>query len=199
SVKRGLLTLAGLGALSLAFASATALGITPLASATTTPTTAPTTVHSCSQSVTPGTATCFALRRTDAAVRHFLATPNATPAGFGPASLDSAYKLSSSGGAGQTVGIVDAMDDPNAESDLATYRTQFGLPACTTANGCFKKVNQNGVQGQYPRDDIGWSQESALDLDMASAMCPSCKIILVEASSATLANLAGAVDTAVNL
>ena len=56
------------------------------------------------------------------------------------------------------------------------YRAQYGLPACTTANGCFKKVNQNGVQGSYPRDDTGWAQESALDLDMASAMCPGCKI-----------------------
>jgi hypothetical protein len=195
SVKRGLLTLAGLGALSLAFASAAALGTTPLASAATTPTT----VHSCSQSVTPGMATCFALRRTDAGVHHLLATPNATPAGFGPTSLDSAYKLSSSGGAGQTVGIVDAMDDPNAESDLATYRSQFGLPACTTANGCFKKVNQNGQASPLPASDTGWAGEISLDVDMVSAICPLCHIVLVEATSPTIQNLGTSVNEAVAL
>jgi hypothetical protein len=193
------LTLAGLGVLSLAFASAAALATTPLASAATTPTTSPTTVHSCSQSVTPGIATCFALRRTDAAVQHLLVTPNATPAGFGPSSLDSAYKLSSSGGAGQTVGIVDAMDDPNAESDLATYRTQFGLPACTTANGCFKKVNQNGAASPLPASDTGWAGEISLDVDMVSAICPLCHIVLVEATSPTIQNLGTSVNEAVAL
>ena len=84
------------------------------------------------------------------------------------------------------IAIVDAYGYPNAESDLAVYRAQYGLPPCTTANGCFKKVNQNGVQRSYPRDDTGWAQESALDLDMASAMCPGCKLVLVEANSAVL-------------
>jgi subtilase family serine protease len=79
------------------------------------------------------------------------------------------------------------------------YRSQFGLPACTTANGCFKKYNQNGVQGSYPREDTGWAQETALDLDMASAMCPNCHIILVEATNNSLANLAAAVNKAVQL
>ena len=65
----------------------------------------------------------------------------------------------------------------------AVYRSQFGLPACTTANGCFSKVNQNGVQGSYPATDTGWARRSALDLDMASAMCPGCKIVLVEATT----------------
>ena len=85
---------------------------------------------------------------------------------------------------------------PTRKRDLATYRAQFGLPACTTANGCFKKVNQNGVQGNYPRANTGWSQETALDLDMASAICPGCSILLVEANSASLANLAAAVNRA---
>ncbi|HEY3607071.1 MAG TPA: putative Ig domain-containing protein [Pseudonocardiaceae bacterium] len=144
-------------------------------------------------------ATCFALRRTDAAVHHLLITPNATPAGFGPSSLDSAYKLSSSGGAGQTVGIVDAMDDPNAESDLATYRTQFGLPACTTANGCFKKVNQTGQASPLPASDTGWAGEISLDVDMVSAICPLCHIVLVEATSPTIQNLGTSVNEAVAL
>jgi subtilase family serine protease len=125
--------------------------------------------------------------------------PNATPAGLGPTQLRDAYKITGTGTSSTTIAIVDAYDYPNAESDLAVYRAQFGLPACTTANGCFKKVNQNGVQGSYPRVDVGWAQEMALDLDMASAMCPSCKIVLVEGNGATFADLATAVDTAVNL
>ncbi|HEX4704999.1 MAG TPA: hypothetical protein VH352_22915, partial [Pseudonocardiaceae bacterium] len=193
SVKRGLLTLAGLATLSLAFASTAAVA-TPLASATTTPTT----THSCSQAVSPGMATCFAIRRTDSGVHHFLTGPNITPAGFGPSSLISAYKLPS-GGSGQTVGIVDAMDDPNAESDLATYRSNFGLPACTTANGCFKKVNQTGGASPLPASDTGWAGEISLDVDMVSAICPNCHIVLVEATSPTIQNLGTSVNEAVAL
>jgi subtilase family serine protease len=125
--------------------------------------------------------------------------PNATPAGLGPAQLRDAYKITGTGSSATIIAIVDALGYPNAESDLATYRAQFGLPPCTTANGCFKKVNQNGVEGSYPKADTGWSQESALDLDMASAICPSCKLILVEASSASFQNLATAVNTAASL
>src|SRR5205085_8658244 len=94
--------------------------------------------------------------------------------------------------------IVDAFDDPNAEGDLAVYRSQFGLPACTTANGCFRKVDQNGGTA-YPRGDAGWAEEISLDLDMASAVCPGCKILLVEARTNSFANLAAAVDRAVAL
>ena len=107
----------------------------------------------------------------------------AAPSGFGPADLASAYKLpTSTGGAGQTIGIVDYGNDPNAEADMGVYRSTYGLPACTTANGCFKKVNESGVQGNYPRNNRSWSGEISLDLDMASAVCPNCKIILVEVS-----------------
>src|SRR5207249_10001009 len=103
------------------------------------------------------------------------------PSGYGPADLQDAYKLpSSSNGTGQTIAIVDAFDDPKAETDLAVYRSTYGLSACTTANGCFKKVNQNGVQGSYPAGDTGWGQEISLDLDMASAICPGCKHLLAE-------------------
>jgi subtilase family serine protease len=109
--------------------------------------------------------------------------------------LLAAYNLDPSGGAGQTIAIVDAFDDANAESDLAVYRSQFGLPACTTANGCFRKIDQNGGT-HYPRGDMGWAEEISLDLDMASAICPNCKILLVEAKSNSFANLAAAVDQA---
>lgn len=127
-------------------------------------------------------------------------TPNASaPSGFNPSDLQSAYNLpSSSAGSGQTVAIVDAYDDPNAESDLAVYRSQFGLAACTTANGCFKKVNQSGGSTP-PAADASWSEEISLDLDMASAICPNCHILLVEASSTSFTNLGTAVNTAVSL
>jgi hypothetical protein len=144
-----------------------------------------------------GTARCFAHVVTDARgnPRNGKLSPNAaTPGGYGPSDLKSAYNITGNGST--TVAIVDAYGYANAESDLAVYRAQYGLPACTTANGCFKKVNQSGVQGNYPREDTGWSQESALDLDMASAMCPGCKLVLVEATSATFGNLATAVNTA---
>ncbi|MBV8687956.1 MAG: S53 family peptidase [Alphaproteobacteria bacterium] len=121
-------------------------------------------------------------------------SPNVVPSGYGPADLRSAYKITTDGTT--TIAIVDAYGYPRAEQDLAVYRAQYGLPACTTANGCFKKVNQNGVQGSYPATNTGWSQESALDLDMASAMCPGCKLVLVEATTASYANLATAVRTA---
>jgi len=120
-----------------------------------------------------------------------------TPSGYGPSDLRSAYGLTASG-AGQTVAIVDAYDDPNAEADLGVYRAQYGLPPCTTANGCFKKVNQTGGTS-YPRANASWSQEISLDLDMVSSICPGCKILLVEASSASMTNLATAVDHAVTL
>jgi subtilase family serine protease len=140
-------------------------------------------------------ARCFAQVRTD--VRGL--GPASTPSGYGPSQLQSAYKLpSSTNGAGQTVAIVDAYDDPSAEADMGVYRTQYGLPACTTANGCFKKLNQNGVQGSYPTKNGGWAEEISLDLDMVSANCPNCHIILVEASSASNSNLDTAENTAFN-
>lgn len=122
------------------------------------------------------------------------ATPNAVPAGYGPTDLRSAYNITTDGTS--TIAIVDAYGYTNAEKDLGIYRAQYGLPPCTTANGCFTKLNQSGQQGNYPAQNTGWAQESALDLDMASAMCPGCKLVLVEANSATFANLAAAVRTA---
>src|SRR4029077_6571367 len=102
-------------------------------------------------------------------------------------------------GVGQKVAIVDAFDDPNAESDLAVYRSQFGLPPCTTANCCFKKVNQSGGTTVYPAPNPGWAEEISLDLDMVSAICPKCKILLVEATTNSFANLAAGVNTAARL
>ena len=156
-------------------------------------------VYSCAQHAAPGFASCFAIRRAgglhDSAA---LGTPAVSVPGFHPADLQSAYNLtaaSAANGGAQTVAIVDAYDDPTAESDLAVYRSTFGLPACTTANGCFKKVNQYGGT-TYPRGDTGWAGEISLDVDMVSAICPNCHILLVEASSNSNYNLGVAVYVA---
>jgi Putative Ig domain len=156
------------------------------------------TTRSCAAATKPRVMSCFALRRTDLASALAI-SPNATPSGLGPSNLQSAYKLSTAGGSGATVAIVDAYDDPKAESDLATYRSQFGLPACTTANGCFKKVNQNGATSPLPTADSGWAGEISLDVDMVSAVCPNCKILLIEANSANGNDLYAAVDRAVTM
>ncbi|HEY8320056.1 MAG TPA: S53 family peptidase [Amnibacterium sp.] len=154
-------------------------------------------VHVCG---TPahGAAACNAIRA-DPVSNNGTVQPNVTPSGYGPADLRSAYKLTATGTSSQTVAIVDAYDDPKAEADLATYRAQYGLPACTTANGCFTKVGQTGSKTSLPRADGGWTQEISLDLDMVSAICPGCKILLVEASSSSLTNLGTAVNTAARL
>ncbi len=121
---------------------------------------------------------------------------------YGPSALRFAYNLSYSStakGDGQTVAIVDSNDYPNLESDLATYRSQYGLPPCTTASGCFRKVNQSGAQSNYPAYDGGWGGEEVLDVDMVSAICPNCHIIVVEANSPTANDLNAAEDTAIQL
>jgi subtilase family serine protease len=147
-----------------------------------------------------GLAACHALHVNNVSehVKALGVTPNATPSGFGPADLLSAYNLPAGGGAGQTVAIVDAYDDPNAEADMNTYRSQYGLPACTSASGCFKKVNQTGGT-KMPRGSQSWAGEISLDLDMVSAIAPNAHIILVEASTASMTNLGTAVNTAVSL
>ena len=155
-------------------------------------------IAACPGPVAPRTARCFAHVVTDSAGNEIArgVAPNATPSGYGPSDLRSAYNVTATGASTTIIAIVDAYGYTNAESDLAVYRSQYGLPACTTANGCFAKYNQSGVQGSYPAQNTGWAQESALDLDMASAMCPNCKIILVEATSSTFGNLAAAENTA---
>ena len=112
------------------------------------------------------------------------AGPPGGPDGYGPAEIQSAYQIDPAKAKPATVAIVDAYGYANLESDLATYRAQFGLPACTIASGCLKIVNQNGATSPLPpnppaSDD--WTIETALDVDMVSAMCPSCKILVVQA------------------
>ncbi|MFJ6718703.1 putative Ig domain-containing protein [Streptomyces sp. NPDC091259] len=159
--------------------------------------TTPHTQRLCSEPTKAGFMACHALARTDLQ-QHLGLTPGILPSGYGPTDLQSAYALSASAGAGATVAIIDAYDDPNAESDLATYRTQYGLPACTTANGCFKKVDQNGGTS-YPTADSGWAGEISLDVDMVSAVCPQCHILLVEAAQPSMEDLGAAVNRAVTM
>jgi subtilase family serine protease len=170
-----------------------------------------TTRRACTATPAKGHASCFALRRTDAAAAAATERMNsalsaaraagraavaATPAGLATADIRGAYNLGSTSSGGKTVAIVDAYHDPTAEADLNVYRGQYGLGDCTTSNGCFRQVNQSGVAGQYPAVDAGWAEEISLDLDMVSATCPDCKILLVEADSSSLTDLGKAVNTA---
>ena len=139
-------------------------------------------------------ARCFAIRvdRVSSGRVHHASGP----VGYGPSDLQAAYALPTSARADQTVAIVDAYDDQTAEGDLAVYRARYGLPACTTANNCFRKLDQRGGTA-YPEPDPGWAEEISLDLDMVSATCPRCRILLVEADTASMANLGTAVKEAV--
>ncbi len=143
---------------------------------------------------------CHARIRTDVApVRPSTAGLDVVPSGLSPANLQAAYGLTAAAaanGTGVTVAIVDAYDAPNAEADLGVYRAQFGLTPCTTANGCFRKINQTGG-ATMPAYNAGWAEEINLDLQMVSAVCPKCNILLVEATDALSTNLGAAVNQAV--
>jgi len=136
------------------------------------------TADACPRAAVPtGHVRCFAQIRLQQpggpAVHSSTASPVA--GSYGPADLQSAYRIGG-GGQGHTVAVVDVQDDPNAEADLGVYRAHYGLPPCTTANGCFRKVNTSGST----TPDVGWAEEISLDLDMVSASCPACSIVLVE-------------------
>jgi len=122
--------------------------------------------------------------------------------GYTPCNLQNAYgltKLAKTGGNGVTVAVVDANDDPNAASDLAFYRSHFGLPACTVKSGCFTKVNQSGQTSPLPTPDPNQAQEIALDLEMVSVSCPHCHLLLVEANSNGFGDLGTAENEAITL
>jgi hypothetical protein len=116
-----------------------------------------------------------------------------------PADLHAAYALPTETAASgtQTVAVVDAFDDPTAEADLGVYDEQFGLPPCTAANGCFRKVNENGQPAPLPPEQGEWAGEISIDVQMAHAICQNCHILLVEANSEELTDLGAAVNAAV--
>jgi subtilase family serine protease len=158
----------------------------------------------------PGDASCFALALVPAQAGADGVSAYQLAAGAGakgpaggltPADLASAYGFSTAvGGTGQTVAIVDAFDDPKIEKDLGTFDSEYGLPACTAANGCFEKVNETGSATPLPpKDKVGWSVEMSLDVETVHSVCPNCKILVVEADSESLADLADSVDEAVAL
>jgi subtilase family serine protease len=151
----------------------------------------------CKAVVARGEATCHSWKMVNAkGVAPASATPPATA--LTPAQVRAAYGLGSSASGGKTVAIVDAYGYTNLERDLGVYRAQYGLSDCTKVNGCLRIVDQNGGTA-LPRMDIGWAQEQALDVDAVSAACPDCKILVVQAKTASIVNLGTAVNTAVRL
>ena len=193
------LAVAALSGLGLAAVALTALPVTGAAARTAGPA-GPGFRRACSVA-TPGWAQCLALVETNVVTFEGMARDASTP-GYGPAQLQSAYDLtlaSAAAGAGQTVAVVDAYNDPDAAANLAIYRAHYGLPACGA--GCFRAVNEEGQASPLPKSAgrSGWAAEESLDLDMVSAICPNCHILLVEAKNGSLANLGKSVDAAVAL
>jgi subtilase family serine protease len=154
--------------------------------------------YTCWQAQSAGSANCTLAVNVNVGPLADPQTPTASIPGYHPADLQSAYALPA-GNPGGTVAVVDAYDDPSAEADLAVYRAAFGLPPCTSANGCFRKLNARGQSGSLPAPSATWAQETALDLAMVSAGCPRCAIVLVEADSSSLDDLGTGVDTAAAL
>jgi hypothetical protein len=170
--------------------------------------------RACSAAPKAGHAECLTLIRTDktsrtearvaaqAGVRSGRAATAVAPTGYGygPSDLQSAYNLASAAagdGGNATVAVVDAYNDPDATSDLAAYRAAWGLPAC--GSGCFRVLNQNGQTSPLPANsgNTGWATEESLDVDMVSAICPHCNIILVEANSNFTSDLGTGVNAAI--
>ena len=145
--------------------------------------------HPVCAKATSGHARCLAL----SAAAKWQPSAAKLPDGLSPADIKSAYTIPADAKGG-TVAIVDANGDATAEQDLAVYRKTFGLPACTTANGCLTILNQDGKTAPLPpvNPDDDWTDEISLDLDMVSAVCPACHIVLVESNSSNTADLAKA-------
>ncbi len=146
------------------------------------------------QTVCPGPASAHFTR----CYAHLL-QPQATtsPTGLGPRRIKSVYGFPTSltAGAGKTIAIVDAYNDPSAQNDLNVFSSHYGLPACTVSNGCFRKVNQSGGT-TYPATSSGWALEISLDIQWAHAIAPGAHILLVEARSTGFSDLLAAEDYA---
>ena len=174
--------------------------------------------HACAKPP-PGRAACLAERllpgrepspralAAAARARHGGAAPGSAAAEAGkpipgfltPERLHAAYGLPNETPAGstQTIAVVDAFNDPTAEADLAVYDRQFGLPECTAANGCLRKLNQQGAASPLPANNGGWAAEISIDVQMAHATCQNCRILLIETRSESFADLGAGVNAAV--
>jgi hypothetical protein len=166
----------------------------------------------CAESKSQTTLRCFADERAIVSkgtpgARAFVlggtATANGTvgpSGGLTPGDLAKVYGLATTGGTGQTVAIVDAFNDPNINSDLQTFDSNYSLAPCSTANACLRIVGQTGSAAALPANDTtGWSAEESLDVETVHALCQACKIILVEANSPTTADMAAAENEAAAL
>src|ERR1700729_3170118 len=155
--------------------------------------------QACPQPTTPGLMQCSIVVHSSAST----AAPANKPASgtLSPGQLRAAYGLSQAAQVSNksTIAIVDAYNDWHAPGDLAKYRSYYGLPACKESTKCLRVVNQKGTTAWYPKGNSGWAEEESLDLDMVSAICPKCKIILVESNSTTPGSLSAAEDTAFRL
>ncbi len=151
----------------------------------------------CPQPTTPGVMQCSIV------VRSGVSSSGSRPSSsaLSPGQLRSAYGLSQAAQASNkgTIAIVDAYNDSHATGDLAAYRSYYGLPACKMSTKCLRVVNQKGTTAWLPKGNSGWAEEESLDLDMVSAICPHCKIILVEANNTGIGALSTAEDTAARL
>jgi hypothetical protein len=169
--------------------------------------------HRVCQAPRPGRASCMSVRLTPAVAPSGAAEPQ-TRGQAGPAvtfphpfsgyltaqELHEAYALPTETPASslQTIAVVDAFDDPTAEQDLGVYDEQFGLPSCTAANGCFRKVNEEGNPTPLPRKQGEWASEISIDVQMAHAICQSCRVLLVETRSEKFSDLGAGVNAAVH-
>ncbi|HEY2704735.1 MAG TPA: S8 family serine peptidase, partial [Candidatus Dormibacteraeota bacterium] len=178
-------------ALGMSPASAAVPGATVAAAATAAVTVA---APACGQ-VRAQHASCFARMHVsrDQSGRVRPAATSAPAGGYTPSDLQAAYALPVSSGSGQVIAVIDAFDTTSAEADLAAYRARFNLPPCTTANGCFRKIDMGGGSNTY-----GWDIETSLDLDTASAGCPRCGLILVEARSDSFGDIYPAIQRAID-
>jgi subtilase family serine protease len=152
----------------------------------------------CPEPASPGVMQCSIVVRSQASLQ---AANKPSPAALSPGQLRSAYGLSKAAQAPNkgTVAVVDAYNDWHATADLAKYRSYYGLPACQESTKCLRVVNQKGTTAWYPKGNSGWAEEESLDLDMVSAICSKCKIILVESNSTSPGSLSAAEDTAFRL
>jgi subtilase family serine protease len=152
----------------------------------------------CPQPASPGVMQCSIVVHSQVSLQ---AASKPSAAALSPGQLRSAYGLSQAAQASNkgTVAIVDAYNDSHATGDLAKYRGYYGLPACKESTKCLRVVNQKGTTAWYPKGNSGWAEEESLDLDMVSAICAKCKIILVESNSTAAGSLSAAEDTAVRL